>query len=149
MAAMGMAGPAIPPMAPMPGGPPTAGPMMPAPQMSPGGPVAPMTATPLGGAGAAPSSAIDLDAMGAGPVMAPTEDDLIMSAMSAVLGKWATGQAQVAGEKNSLLQTLLLLASSQPPQPMEAFAEGGAATNFGMQPNDITLPAAGAAPIGY
>lgn len=142
MAAMGSAALPMPPMDPMMGG-------MPPMPMTPGGPVPPMTATPLGGAGAAPSAAVDLGGMGAPPIMAPSEDDLIMSAMQAVLGKWASGQSQMAGEKNSLLQTLMLLASSQPPQPMEAFVEGGPATNFGMTPNDTTLPSAGASPVAY
>lgn len=141
MAAMGMAGPAMPGMDPMMGGMPP----MPVP-MTPGGPVAPPTATPLGGAGAAPSAAVDLGGMGAPPIMAPSEDDLIMTAMQAVLGKWASGQAQVAGEKNSLLQTLMLLASSQPPQPMEAFVEGGSPTAFGMSPQDTQLPSGSGGP---
>lgn len=145
MAAMGMTGmappmPAAPPMMgpPQPGMPP-ADPMM---GMG-GGPVPPPTATPLGGAGAAPSAAVDLGGMGAPPMMAPSEDDLIMSALQAVLGKWGTGQAQIAGEKNSLLQTLMLLASSQPPMAPEAFVEGGPATNFGMAPADPALPSGG------
>lgn len=154
MAAMGMTGmaPPMPMPAPMPAGPPMMGAPQPGlpPMMSPGGPVAPATATPLGGAGAAPSSAVDLGGMGAPPMMAPSEDDLIMTAMQAVLGKWGSGQAQIAGEKNSLLQTLMLLASSQPPQPMEGFIEGGPATNFGMTPVDQTLPSGGGgATLGY
>lgn len=147
MAAMGMTGMAPP----LPQGPPMMGPpqpgmppeMMGMPPMTPGGPVPPATATPLGGAGAAPATAVDLGGMGAPPMMAPSEDDLIMSALQAVLGKWGTGSAQIAGEKNSLLQTLMLLASSQPPQPMEGFVEGGPATNFGMAPADPSLPSGG------
>lgn len=152
MAAMGMTAapmPGMPPAPPMPMDPMAMG-MPTAPPMTPGGPVAPPTATPLGGAGAAPSAAVDLGGMGVPPMMAPSEDDLIMTAMQAVLGKWGSGQAQMAGEKNELLQTLLLLASSQPPQPMEGFVEGGPATNFGMTPNDPSLPSGGGgASFGY
>lgn len=149
MAAMGMTGMPMPPQDPM-MGPPQPG-MPPAdPMMGMGGPVPPPTATPLGGAGAAPATAVDLGGMGAPPMMAPSEDDLIMSALQAVLGKWGTAGAQMAGEKNSLLQTLMLLASSQPPMAPEAFVEGGPATNFGMVPNDTSLPSGGGgASMGY
>lgn len=128
---------------------------MPAPMAGPGpvtmgmgGPMPPATSTPLNGAGAAPGTAVDLGGMGAPPVMAPDQDDLIMSALQAVLGKWGNGQAQMAGEKESLLQTLMLLASSQPPTAPEAFVEGGAPTAFGMAPADPMLPSAGSAPVG-
>ena len=126
----------MPPM-PMP-----ADPMM----MDPGGPVPPPTATPLGGAGAASSAAVDLGGMGTPPIAAPDQEDLILTALQAVLGKWASGQATIAGEQNSLLQTLMLLASSQPPTASEAFVEGGAPTNFGMRPNDVELPGSEAVP---
>ena len=152
MAAMGMTGmaPPLPQPDPMMGPPMMGAPQPGLPPMTPGGPVAPPTATLLGGAGAAPSAAVDLGGMGAPPMMAPSEDDLIMSALQAVLGKWGSAGAQMAGEKNSLLQTLMLLASSQPPMPAEAFVEGGPATNFGMIPNDPTLPSGGGgASMGY
>lgn len=115
----------------------------PAPMMDPamgGGVMPPATATPLNGAGAAPGQAVDLGGMGAPPVMAPDSDDLIMSALQAVLGKWATGGAVIAGEKNELLQTLMQLAATQPPMPQEAFVEGGMPTNFGVAPEELENP---------
>lgn len=142
--AMGM--PPGPPL-PMPMGPPVPQdpsmmgmPGMVPPGMDPGGPMPAPTATPLGGAGAAPGMAVDQGALGMAPTPAPGEDDLIMSALQAVLGKWSTGGAQIAGEKNSLLQTLMMLASSQPPTAPEAFVEGGMPTNFGMQPSEAEYP---------
>lgn len=93
---------------------------------------APMPDPMGGGVPAAPSTAVDLGGMGMPPTMAPTQDDLIMGSLQAVLGKWAGGQAQIAGEKDSLLQALMQLAGAQPPSAPEAFAEGGAPTNFGM-----------------
>ncbi len=149
---MGMGMPPGPPL-PMPMGPPV--PMDPAmggmPGMVPpamggmdeGGPVPPPTATPLGGAGAGNNMAVDQDAMGMAPTPAPGEDDMIMSALRAVLGKWASGGATIAGEKNSLLQTLMMLASSKPPMPQEAFVEGGSPTNFGMIPQEEEYPMEG------
>src|SRR5688572_27657633 len=83
-------------------------------QMAQGGITPPPTATPLNGAGAAPGMAVDLGGMGAPPVMAPDSDDLIMSALQAVLGKWGAGNPMIAGEKNELLQTLMQLAAAQP-----------------------------------
>lgn len=145
MAAMGgmaMGGPPVDPammgapMPPMPGAP--MDPMM-APPMGPEM-VPPPTATPLNGAGAAPGTAVDLGGMGAPPVMAPDSDDLIMSALQAVLGKWASGQGVIAGEKNELLNTLMQLAATQPPSGPEAFVEGGIPTNFGMAPEELENP---------
>lgn len=139
----------MPPMDPAmgaPTGPAGAPPAMPGDPMAamappmPAGPTPPPTATPLNGAGAAPGTAVDLGGMGAPPVMAPDSDDLIMSALQAVLGKWATGGAQIAGEKNELLTTLMTLAATQPPMPQEAFVEGGIPTNFGMQPDELNNP---------
>lgn len=122
--------------APMPPNPMAGGPMPPmGPEMVP-----PPTATPLNGAGAAPGTAVDLGGMGTPPVMAPDSDDLIMSALQAVLGKWATGQGVIAGEKNELLNTLMQLAATQPPMAQEAFIEGGAPTNFGMAPDELNNP---------
>lgn len=147
MAAMGgMAmGGGMPPMDPaMMGGMPPM-PMDPAmmgPQMVP-----PSTATPLNGAGVAPNTAVDLGGMGAPPVMAPDDDDLIMSALQAVLGKWATGGAVIAGEKNELLNTLMQLAATQPPMAPEAFAEGGIPTNFGMAPEELDNPMSQNGPV--
>lgn len=120
----------MPPMDPMMGGMPPMGPEI----------VPPATATPLNGAGAAPGTAVDLGGMGAPPVMAPDSDDLIMSALQAVLGKWASGGAMIAGEKNELLNTLMQLAATQPPMPQEGFIEGGMPTNFGMQPDELNNP---------
>lgn len=102
--------------------------------------VPPATATPLNGAGAAPGTAVDLGGMGTPPVMAPDSDDLIMSALQAVLGKWASGQGVIAGEKNELLNTLMQLAATQPPMAQEAFLEGGSPTNFGMVPDELNNP---------
>lgn len=133
MGGMAMGGPMPqPPMDPMMGAMP--------PMPEPGGVVAPPTATALNGAGAAPGTAVDLGGMGAPPVMAPDSDDLIMSALQAVLGKWASGGAVIAGEKNELLNTLMTLAATQPPMAPEAFVEGGMATNFGMQPQELDNP---------
>lgn len=118
--------------------------------MDPGGPVPPPTATPLGGVASAPGTAVDQGAMGMAPMPAPSEDDLIMSSLQAVLGKWSTQGSAIAGEKNSLLQTLMMLASSQPPSAPEAFVEGGSPTNFGMVPTSDQLPGGmGAAPEMY
>ena len=151
MAAMGgmaMGGAPMPPMDPSaaagmppagpqgPMGPPMGAPMPP-PEPSV---VPPPTATPLNGAGAASGTAVDLGGMGAPPVMAPDSDDLIMSALQAVLGKWASGGAVIAGEKNELLSTLMQLAATQPPTPQEAFIEGGSPTNFGMAPQELDNP---------
>lgn len=99
----------------------------------------PPTATPLNGAGAAPGTAVDLGGMGAPPVLAPDADDLIMSALQAVLGKW-DNNPMIAGEKNELLNTLMQLAATQPPMPQEAFIEGGIPTNFGMAPEELDNP---------
>lgn len=134
-------GPPVPPSA---GGPPGMAPPM-DPMMG-GGIVPPETATPLNGAGAAPGQAVDLGGMGAPPVMAPDSDDLIMSALQAVLGKWASGGAVIAGEKNELLQTLMQLAATQPPMAPEAFVEGGIPTNFGMEPQELDNPMATSGP---
>ena len=135
MGAMAMGGPMPqPPMDPA---------MMGMPPMPPdamGQVTPPPTATPLNGAGAAPGMAVDLGGMGAPPVMAPDNDDLIMSALQAVLGKWATGGAVIAGEKNELLQTLMQLAAAQPPMPAEGFIEGGMPTNFGVAPQEVENP---------
>lgn len=148
MAAMGgMAMGGMPPMDPLAQGAPPA-PMPGAPMdpmmggMPPMGPemVPPLTATPLNGAGAAPGTAVDLGGMGAPPVMAPDSDDLIMSALQAVLGKWASGTGVIAGEKNELLNTLMQLAATQPPMAPEAFVEGGIPTNFGMAPEELDNP---------
>lgn len=161
MAAMGgmaMGGPPMGPMDPMapppaPPAPPSGGGMPPVdpmtgmpmdPMMDPmapqGGIMPPPTATPLNGMGAAPGTAVDLGGMGAPPVMAPDSDDLIMSALQAVLGKWGAGNPMIAGEKNELLQTLMQLASAQPPPAPEAFIEGGIPTNFGMAPQELDNP---------
>ena len=152
MAAMGgmaMGGPPMDPMA-APPAPPSGGGMappvdpmtgMPMDPMAPqGGIMPPPTATPLNGMGAAPGTAVDLGGMGAPPVMAPDSDDLIMSALQAVLGKWGAGNPMIAGEKNELLQTLMQLASAQPPPAPEAFIEGGIPTNFGMAPQELDNP---------
>lgn len=137
MGGMAMGGPMPqPPMDPMMG----AMPPMPMDPMAGGGVVAPPTSTPLNGAGAAPGTAVDLGGMGAPPVMAPDSDDLIMSALQAVLGKWASGGAVIAGEKNELLNTLMTLAATQPPMAPEAFVEGGIPTNFGMAPEELDNP---------
>lgn len=153
MAAMGgmaMGGPPMGPTDPM--APPPAPPMgMPQTDPMTGMPMDPMaamqpemvppsTATPLNGAGAAAGTAVDLGGMGAPPVMAPDSDDLIMSALQAVLGKWGAGNPMIAGEKNELLQTLMMLASAQPPPAPEAFIEGGIPTNFGMAPQELDNP---------
>lgn len=142
-----MAPPPMPPMGPQdPSMAPPVDPMtgMPMdPMMDPaaqGGVMPPQTATPLNGAGAAPGMAVDLGGMGAPPVMAPDSDDLIMSALQAVLGKWGAGNPMIAGEKNELLQTLMQLASAQPPMAPEAFIEGGIPTNFGMAPQELDNP---------
>lgn len=131
--------PAMMGMPPAPAGAPGMGmPMDPAmmePQVVP-----PPTATPLNGAGASNGTAVDLGGMGSPPVMAPDNDDLIMSALQAVLGKWASGGSVIAGEKNELLQTLMQLAATQPPMAPEAFVEGGIPTNFGMQPEELDNP---------
>jgi hypothetical protein len=85
--------------------------------------------------------AVDLGGMGAPPVLAPDSDDLIMSALQAVLGKWSDPMnPMIAGEKQELLQTLMQLAASQPPQAPEAFVEGGIPTNFGMAPEELDNP---------
>lgn len=140
--AMGMA-PPTPPPAQMPGSPAMPGmdPAMMGPEIMP-----PPTATPLNGAGAAPGMAVDLGGMGAPPVLAPDSDDLIMSALQAVLGKWGSGNPMIAGEKNELLQTLMQLAAAQPPMAPEAFVEGGIPTNFGMAPQELDNPMATTGP---
>lgn len=130
--------PAMMGMPPAPAGDPMMDPMMD--PMAQGGIMPPPTATPLNGAGAAPGQAVDLGGMGTPPVMAPDSDDLIMSALQAVLGKWASGGAVIAGEKNELLQTLMQLAATQPPMAPEAFVEGGIPTNFGMAPQELDNP---------
>lgn len=143
MAAMGGMAMGGPPMDPaMMGAPPAPGPMPPDPMAPPMGPemMPPPTATPLNGAGAASGTAVDLGGMGAPPVMAPDSDDLIMSALQSVLGKWASGQGIIAGEKNELLNTLMQLAATQPPSAPEAFVEGGIPTNFGMAPEELDNP---------
>lgn len=67
-------------------------------------------------AGMAPDPMMAADPMGA--MAPPPMDAMSMMPMliEAVLGKWAGTEAQLAGEQDMLLQTLMMLA--QPPQPM-------------------------------
>jgi hypothetical protein len=60
---------------------------------------------PMGGPGGMP--------MGGGPgmpMMEPNPDEMLMMLLQAVMGKWQSGEAQLAGEKDVLLQTLMMLA---------------------------------------
>lgn len=54
----------------------------------------------------------------------PSENEMILQGIQAVLEKWGSGEAQIAGEKNALLQTLMMLAGVAPPSPMDAMVEG-------------------------
>ena len=66
--------------------------------------------------------------------MAPPEDDMLLAMLlDAVMGKWAGSEAQLAGEKDVLMQVLMELAGAGGPMGPDQFAEG-APTNMGMMP---------------
>lgn len=75
-----------------------------------------------------------MDPMMGDPMMGAQPDPLEML-MAAVLGKWDTQEAQLAGEQDLLMQTLMSLAGPPPPGPQDMFAEG-APMNAGMMPED-------------
>lgn len=89
---------------------------------------------PIPGAELGPESvAMDMGGMGVPPaVMDPNE--MMLQALTAVLGKWESTDAQIAGEKNSLMETLMLIASANPPGAAEAAVMGGDPTDYGMEP---------------
>lgn len=70
-----------------------------------------------------------------GPEMggAPDETAMLAMLMQAVTGKWDQQQAELAGEKGMLMDTLMSLADAQPPAPQDMFAEG-APMNAGFMP---------------
>jgi hypothetical protein len=77
--------------------------------------------------------AMDMGGMGVPPaVMDPNE--MMLQALMAVLGKWESTDAQIAGEKNSLMETLMLIASANPPGAQEAAVMGGDPMGYGMEP---------------
>lgn len=56
--------------------------------------------------------------------MPPSEDEMIMSLLDAVMQKWTGGEAQLAGEKDQLLQTLVGIFMG-PQAPVDPMAMGG------------------------
>ena len=79
-------------------------------------------------------TAVDAGGMGVPPV-AVDPKEMMLQALMAVLGKWDSSEAQIAGEQNSLMETLMLIASAQPPGAMEAAVMGGDPTGYGMDPS--------------
>ena len=71
---------------------------------------------------------MDPSMMGAPPV------DPLQMLLSAVMQKWDSGEAQMAGEKSMLMETLAMIAQSSPPAPQDMFAEGNP-MNAGMMPS--------------
>ena len=51
-----------------------------------------------------------------------------------VLGKWDNNEAQIAGEKSALMQTLMMIASASPPDAAEAALMGEDPNGYGMTP---------------
>lgn len=87
----------------------------------------------MGLPGADPGPGVDMGGMAVPPVpMDPNE--MMLQALSAVLQKWDSSQAQIAGEQNALMETLMLIAGAQPPGAAEAAVLGGDPTAFGMAP---------------
>lgn len=76
---------------------------------------------------------VDMGGMGIPPV-AVNPEDLIDQAMLAVRSKWMSQEAQLAGEKNSLMEILMMLAGAQPPSAMDAGVMGSDPTGYGMGP---------------
>lgn len=67
--------------------------------------------------------------MGMGPMggMPPDQDAMMMMLMQALVQKWGSAEAQVAGEKGTLVDTMMQLAMPQPsfgPQDMVEGAPG-------------------------
>lgn len=82
-----------------------------------------------------PPDAVGMDPGGMGvPPVAVDPNEMMLQALMAVLGKWESTEAQLAGEQNSLMETLMLIAGAQPPGAAEAMAMGGDPTAFGMSP---------------
>lgn len=78
---------------------------------------------------------IDTGGMGVPPVPIQADPkEVMMQALMAVLGKWDSNEQQLAGEQNSLMQTLMLIASAQPPSAAEAAVMGGDPAGYGMDP---------------
>ncbi len=69
--------------------------------------------------------AVDPGGMGVPPAVMPSDDEMMMQALMAVLQKWDGAKAQLAGEQSSLIETLMLIASAQPPGAAEAAVMGG------------------------
>jgi hypothetical protein len=63
-----------------------------------------------------------------------SEDEAIIQLMQALLGKWGQDEAQLAGEKSGLLETMMMMLGAAPPAPADAMAEGGM---MGMPEDDI------------
>jgi hypothetical protein len=76
---------------------------------------------------------VDPGGMGV-PPMPMDENEMMMQAMEAVLGKWQGAKAQIAGEQNSLMQILMLIAGAQPPGA-EAAVMGSDPSGYGMSPD--------------
>ena len=76
---------------------------------------------------------VDTGGMGVPPV-AMNPNEVMLQAMQAVMGKWESGKAQIAGEQNALMQTLMMLAGAQPPGAAEAGVMGGDPASYGMDP---------------
>lgn len=99
---------------------------------------------PDGGADAAAS----IEAHGAPLAPQPSENDMLLAALQGLFSKWDKQESTMAGEKSSLLETLMMLAGSEPATPQEAMVEGGPENNFGMTAGAPPLPqdAQGVAP---
>jgi hypothetical protein len=77
--------------------------------------------------------AVDMGGMGVPPA-AMDPNEMMLQALTAVLSKWDSTDAQIAGEKNSLMETLMLIASANPPGAAEAAVMGGDPMGYGMEP---------------
>lgn len=77
--------------------------------------------------------AVDTGGMGVPPA-AIDPNEMMLQALMAVLGKWESSEAQIAGEQSSLMETLMLIASANPPGAEEAAVMGGDPMGYGMDP---------------
>lgn len=77
---------------------------------------------------------VDPGGMAAPPVAPMDPNEMMLQALMSVLGKWESSEAQVAGEKNALMETLMMIASASPPGAAEAALMGGDPTGYGMVP---------------
>lgn len=98
-------------------------------------------------AGGAPPMGLPMDPMMGGPMSdpmgampmagAPDQNTMLVQLVDAVLGKWAGDEASIAGEKDALMQVLMMLAGAPAPMGMPGTPEA----EFGPEP-ELGMPAA-------